>query len=56
VVLISIYLTKNQHQNNILPSPLYNNKKSVINLIGIFVNRTEFSTFVAKLKKLNFKQ
>jgi len=54
VVLISIYLTKNQPQTDILPSPLYNNKKSVINPIGIFVNRTEFITFVAKFKKTQF--
>jgi len=54
--IVFVYLTINQHLAYILPSPLYNNKKNVINRVGIFVNWTESSTFVAKIKKLNFKQ
>ena len=37
-------------KNDILPSQLYNNKISVNNVDCIFVNWTEFCTFVAKFK------
>jgi len=48
---------KGKQNTDILPSQLYNNKISVNNVHSIFVNWTEFCTFVAKFKNsiLNYK-
>ena len=52
-----IYEKKQEQNSDILPSQLYNNKISVNNVPSIFVNWSEFCTFVAKFKNsiLNYK-